>query len=156
MRAKGRAIRFHLKRGPRGWLSNFAAYAITLDGVTWPTSEHYYQAQKFVGDPAVMELIRSNPQPYIAWRMGHGPDHPPRTDWDEIKDEIMLRAVRAKFSQHEELRARLLATGDTVLVEHSSVDAYWGDGGDGSGLNKLGQILMQVREELRGSSGSSA
>jgi N-glycosidase YbiA len=42
-----------------------------------------------------------------------------------------------------------LATGDAKIVEHTENDAYWGDGGDGSGQNKLGQILMEVREELR-------
>ena len=55
----------------------------------------------------------------------------------------------AKFSQHDELRAMLLGTGDAVLIEHTTKDNYWGDGGDGSGKNRLGQILMSVREELR-------
>lgn len=54
------------------------------------------------------------------------------------------------FSQHEDLRALLLSTGDAKLVEHTENDAYWGDGGDGSGKNMLGRILVQVREQLRG------
>lgn len=60
----------------------------------------------------------------------------------------MTEAVRAKFSQHEDLAAILLGTGDAKLVEHTRNDAYWGDGGDGSGKNMLGQILMRVRAEL--------
>jgi len=61
----------------------------------------------------------------------------------------MLEAVRAKFSQHADLRALLVGTGDALLVEHTARDDYWGDGGDGHGKNRLGQILMQVRAELQ-------
>jgi ribA/ribD-fused uncharacterized protein len=79
---------------------------------------------------------------------------PLRRDWDSVKDAVMLEAVRAKFSQHADLKAILLATGDAVLVEHTERDSYWGDGGDGSGKNRLGQLLMQVRAELREASAS--
>jgi ribA/ribD-fused uncharacterized protein len=61
----------------------------------------------------------------------------------------MRDAVLAKFSQHADLKEILLSTADAKLVEHTFNDSYWGDGGDGSGQNKLGQILMSVREELR-------
>ncbi len=64
----------------------------------------------------------------------------------------MLEAVRAKFTQHEDIRAILLGTGDAKIVEHTANDNYWGDGGDGSGKNRLGEILMRVREELRAES----
>ncbi len=60
----------------------------------------------------------------------------------------MRAVVLAKFSQHDDLRAQLLATGDAQLVEHTERDAFWGDGGDGSGANMLGRILMDVREQL--------
>ena len=43
----------------------------------------------------------------------------------------------------------LLATGETLLVEHTANDNYWADGGDGSGKNRLGQLLMRLRDELR-------
>jgi N-glycosidase YbiA len=61
----------------------------------------------------------------------------------------MYTAVYAKFTQHEELRDRLLATGDAALIEHTRNDRYWGDGGDGTRCNMLGRVLMRVREELR-------
>jgi ribA/ribD-fused uncharacterized protein len=67
-----------------------------------------------------------------------------------VKDEIMLRAVRAKFQSHESLGEELLATGDEEIIEQTTDDKYWGCGSDGTGLNKLGLILMQVRAELRG------
>ena len=142
-------IRFYLKTGDYGWLSNFAPYPIELDGQRWPTSEHYYQAQKSPSDAEWMEEIRHHERPYDAWRMGRNAEHPRRPDWDAVKDEVMRAAVRAKFVQHEELRRLLLATGDAQIVEHSPIDNYWGDGGDGSGKNALGHILMEIRDELR-------
>jgi ribA/ribD-fused uncharacterized protein len=57
--------------------------------------------------------------------------------------------VTAKFEQHPELAAALLATGDSRIVEHTENDSFWGDGGDGSGRNMLGRILMEVRARLR-------
>ena len=64
----------------------------------------------------------------------------------------MRAAVDAKFRQHAALRELLLATGDAKLVEHTDRDAYWGDGGDGTGRNMLGRILMAIRETLRAES----
>lgn len=60
----------------------------------------------------------------------------------------MSKAVRAKFTQHDDIRATLLGSGNAKIVEHTENDSYWGDGGDGSGKNVLGQILMQIRSEL--------
>jgi ribA/ribD-fused uncharacterized protein len=85
----------------------------------------------------------------IAARLGRSRKQPLRHDWEDVKVEVMLRAVRAKFSQHGELRTLLLSTGDATIVEHTESDSYWGDGGDGSGSNMLGRILMQARDELR-------
>ena len=62
---------------------------------------------------------------------------------------VMLDALRAKFTQHDDLKAVLLGTGDAVLIEHTANDSYWADGGDGSGKNRLGLLLMRLREELR-------
>ena len=72
-----------------------------------------------------------------------------RRDWESVKEQIMRDAVLAKFSQHPELTELLLSTGDAVIVEHTENDDYWGDGGDGKGKNRLGHILMSVREQLR-------
>ena len=141
-------IRFYGTRDEYGIFSNFAAYPIVLKGKTWPTSEHYFQAQKFAGTEHE-ESIRKSASPMIAARKGRDRKKPLRKDWEKVKDAVMLEAVRAKITQHPELRARLLSTGDARLVEHTERDAYWADGGDGRGRNRLGEILMQVREELR-------
>jgi ribA/ribD-fused uncharacterized protein len=140
-------IEFYSTREAYGAFSNFAPHSIELDGLRWPTVEHYFQAQKFAGTPHV-EAIRQAPSPTLAARMGRSRARPLRPDWELVRDEIMLRAVRAKFAQHADLAALLLSTGDALIVERSRRDRYWGNGGDGSGANKLGLILMSVRAEL--------
>lgn len=130
-----------------GEFSNFARYPIRLKGKTWPTSEHYFQAQKFPGTPHEEELRKAKSAMQVA-RMGRQRTRPLRRDWESVKDNVMRDAVRAKFSQHPELTKLLLETGERKLVEHTTNDAYWGDGG-GSGRNMLGQILMEVRSALR-------
>ncbi len=142
-------VHFYSTAGEYGCFSNFSRHPIFLDGKRWPTSEHYFQAQKFCGTEHE-EAVRLCKKPSEAASLGRSRKLPLRHDWEGVKDQVMLEAVRAKFTQHEDLKATLLGTGDAVLVEHTANDSYWGDGGDGSGKNRLGQILMQVREELRG------
>ena len=141
-------IHFYSVSAEYGCFSNFSPHPITLGGKTWPTSEHYFQAQKFAGTPDEEE-VRLARSPMIAARMGRSRKRPLRKDWESIKDSIMREAVWAKFTQHADLREVLLATGEATIVEHTENDAYWGDGGDGRGRNRLGRILMEVREELR-------
>jgi ribA/ribD-fused uncharacterized protein len=141
-------INFYSVSDEHGHFSNFAPYPVRLKGKVWPTSEHYFQAQKFV-DTEHEEAIRKARSPMIAARMGRDRKKPLRPDWESVKDDVMREAVRAKFTQHPELRDVLLATGEAKLVEHTSNDSYWGDGGDGSGKNMLGRILMEVRTELQ-------
>lgn len=146
-------INFYSVSAEFGEFSNFAAFPIRLKGKTWPTSEHYFQAQKF-DDDEHREAIRKSNSPMIAARMGRSRKLPLRRDWESVKDSVMREAVLAKITQHEELRTLLLSTGDAVLVEHTSNDSYWGDGGDGSGKNRLGRILMEIRESLKRGSDS--
>jgi ribA/ribD-fused uncharacterized protein len=80
--------------------------------------------------------------------MGRDRSKPLRRDWERIKDDVMYDALKAKFGQHPELAALLLGTGDAEIVEHTHNDSYWADGGDGSGKNMLGQLLMRLRGEL--------
>lgn len=131
-----------------GEFSNFARYPIRLHGKTWPTSEHFFQAQKYAGTPREEE-IRQAKTPREAARLGRDRKVRLRRDWESVKDAVMREAVLAKFTQHDDLRELLLSTGDATLVEHTQNDSYWGDGGDGSGRNMLGRILMEVRDELR-------
>jgi N-glycosidase YbiA len=141
-------INFYSVSDEFGEFSNFAPYPFTLNGEWWPTSEHYFQAQKFE-DKAYKIEIRTSNSPMLAARMGRDRKQKLRRDWESVKVSVMRTAVLAKFTQHEELSALLLSTGDSKLIEHTENDDYWGDGGDGSGKNMLGRILMQVRESLR-------
>ena len=145
-----KVINFYKQNDEYGCFSNFASYPIKIDGFVWPTSEHYFQAQKFEKSSHQKE-IRKTKSPMIAARMGRDRKKKLREDWESVKDSIMLKAVREKFKQHKDIQEILLSTGDAKLVEHTTNDHYWGDGGNGSGKNRLGQILMQVREELRSS-----
>lgn len=143
-------IRFYRTSDPYGDFSNFAAFPIRIGGKTYPTSEHYFQAQKFeVTDASHAEAIRTTPSPMIAARMGRDRTKQLRRDWESVKDDVMRVAVRAKIEQHQTLSELLISTGNAKLIEHTSNDNYWADGGDGSGRNMLGQILMEIRDALR-------
>ncbi|MUH01381.1 DUF1768 domain-containing protein [Scytonema sp. UIC 10036] len=143
-------IYFYNTREKYGCFSNFSDHGFELDGLYWYTSEHYFQAQKFVGTPHV-EQIRLVKTPKDAARMGRDRNRPLRPDWEQVKDGIMKKAVLRKFQTHADIKEILLSTGDAELVENSPIDYYWGCGADGSGKNMLGKILMEVREILRDS-----
>jgi N-glycosidase YbiA len=141
-------ILFYRVNEPYGEFSNFSPHSFELKGRIWPTSEHYFQAQKFAGTEHE-EAVRLAKSPMIAARMGRSRQRPLRRDWEGAKDDIMREALRAKFTQHAALKSLLLSTGAAELVEHTTNDRYWGDGGDGKGKNRLGQLLMELREQLR-------
>ncbi|MDJ0735223.1 MAG: NADAR family protein [Nostocaceae cyanobacterium] len=133
-----------------GCFSNFSHHGFELDGFWWATSEHYFQAQKFVEtDRNWFDKIREAKTPKETKKMGGSRKHPLRSDWEQVKDGIMQQAVLKKFETHGDIREILLGTGDKLIVENSPIDYYWGCGADGSGKNKLGEILMVVRDILR-------
>lgn len=133
---------------PYGCFSNFSRHGFALDGVYWLTVEHYFQAQKFPDTPHV-EAIRLAKTPKQAKSMGNDRSKPLRADWESVKDEIMRQGVLRKFETYADIREILLATDDEHIYEAAPSDYYWGCGADGSGLNRLGEILMDVREILR-------
>jgi N-glycosidase YbiA len=141
-------INFYSTTGEHGCFSNFFRSRIFLDGKHWRTTEHYFQAMKYKGTPREEE-VRNAKTPAEAANLGRSRKYPLRKDWESVKESVMREALVAKFTQHAELRAILLGTGDALLVEHTVNDSYWGDGGDGSGKNRLGHLLMSVRDELR-------
>lgn len=141
-------IQFYETRGEYGCFSNFSKHPINLDGTTWPTTEHYFQAMKFAGTEHE-EKVREAPTAMIAAKMGRERSRPLRKDWEAVKEQVMMKALRAKFTQHASARNTLLGTGNARLVEHTNKDSYWADGGNGSGKNRLGELLMQLRAELR-------
>lgn len=134
-------IRFYKVNDPYGFFSNFAAYPIVIDSQSWKTTEHYFQAQKFE-DQDVQERIQAIDSPMKAALEGRNRTYTLVSNWELIKEEVMLKALRAKFFQHPELTHELLQTQDALLIEHTVNDHYWGNGGDDSGKNRLGYLLM--------------
>ncbi len=140
-------IYFYSTREQYGCFSNFSLHGFELDGLYWATSEHYFQAQKFVGTPHA-EQIRLLKTPKDTARMGRERTRPLRQDWEQVKDDIMRQAVLSKFKTHTDIRNILLSTANEEIVENSPIDFYWGCGADGSGKNMSGKILMEVRKIL--------
>lgn len=132
------------------WLSNFYISNVILDGETYPTVEHAYQAAK-TNDPEIRKQIREALTPKVAKRFGTQLVKMTESDkkyWDAKKYWIMMGLIRQKFHNYKELQEKLVATGDAELVEANWWgDIYWGVCND-QGENNLGKILMKVREEF--------
>jgi ribA/ribD-fused uncharacterized protein len=143
-----KVINFYRERDEYGCFSNFSDHSFVIDGVTWPTSEHYFQAKKFEGSKWE-EYIRKVPTPADSAKEGRDHSKPLRKDWEDVKEKVMYTAIHAKFTQNEDIYNILMKTGDAKLVEHTRNDKYWGDGGDGSGKNRLGINLMLLRDDFR-------
>lgn len=137
--------------GEHHFLSNFHLAEVTYDGVTYPSTEHAYQAAKTL-DLAARRKIRECGKPNRA--KGLGRKIKMRANWESIKLSVMEDLVRQKFTKHADLKGLLLETGDRKLVEGNWwKDIYWGVY-NGVGQNHLGKILMKIRGELRDQSSS--
>lgn len=127
------------------FLSNFYAHPVVFQGITYPTNEHAFQAAKTM-DISEKRKILSMSTPGEAKRAGRKVNLIPL--WDAIKDDIMYHICKKKFSDPV-LKKMLLDTGDAELIEGNTWrDKYWGVY-NGVGENKLGKILMRIRDEMR-------
>lgn len=133
------------------FLGNFHKVPLVYNGLEFQCSEAAFQAAKFPHLPAVQRQFTSLDGD-SAWRLAKQYASSQRSDWLHVNKDVMLEVLRAKYSQHPHLLRRLLATRNAYLVEHTphGRDAFWGDNGDGTGQNVLGNLLMQVRGELGG------
>jgi len=151
-------------RGRYFFLSNFYPCEIKHKGISYPSVEHYYVAQKFRGmqfyggyhftEPDFKEMISSIKDPSDAKKLGR--TRKIRSDWDSIKDDVMSFGVTYKFTKHQDLKDMLLATGDDHIIEGNyHHDNYWGDcrcdncNLKGGGENKLGILQMSIRESIK-------
>ncbi|MFH1814400.1 MAG: NADAR family protein [Pseudomonadota bacterium] len=145
-------IRFYrANEKPYGMFSNLFKREIEFEGEVFQTAEHAYQAGK-AAKPEVRKWLMDAPSPSLLAMAAHGLyvwDITP--NWAKIKFDRMKRILVAKYTQHDDLKALLLDTGDARLVESATVDnavnRLWGEV-NGVGQNKLGQLLMEVRSEL--------
>ncbi len=144
-------IYFYKVSDPYGCFSNFSLHPIEIEGIPWQTVEHYYQAQKFVGseNESLIQVIRNVSTPMEAAQIGRDRTLKLRSDWEDVKQQVMWQGVLTKFLRHTDIQAILLDTGEALLVEDSPTDYYWGCGQDKTGQNQLGKILMNVRQEIR-------
>lgn len=160
-------IEFFGNKGEYGFLSNFHNAIIEIEGTTWSSVEHFYQASKAT-NVEDRQRVACAEGPGSAKRVGR--TIAVRGDWDsvvgdpslhtlfsdeqgvvveKVKDHFMYAALIAKFTQRRELRAALLRTGTQPLIEASPRDYYWGVGKERTGLNKLGRMLQLVRARLQ-------
>ena len=158
-----RILFFRRDRDTFPFLSNFYPASIILDEFNWHSSEQYYQYYKS-DEPTFKEAIIATETALEAKIIGataltsagietmtykHNKRCKRCDNWDDIKLDLMQKVVRAKFEQNPKLMKMLLATNNTLLIEDSEEDYFWGSGADGSGMNQLGKILMTVRQEAR-------
>ena len=146
--ARKAKIEFYDRADPFYELTNFFPCSIVIAGKEYPTTEHYYQAAKFITTfPDIAEVIRCTERPREAFNIAQTYRAYQRADWHEVSLDIMETALLAKFSI-EPMRRLLMLTEDRRLVEHTVNDSFWGDGGNGRGQNNLGRLLEKVRAQL--------
>jgi ribA/ribD-fused uncharacterized protein len=132
--------------GEYRFLSNFYPTQVTYNNITYPSSEHAYQAQKS-GNSRVHKIFAKLETAAEAKTLGHALK--PRADWDQMKQLVMFNIVKLKFDSNPKLKEMLLATGDREIIEGNTWnDTYWGVC-DGVGENHLGKILMLIRTNYR-------
>ena len=146
-------IRFYrANEKPHGAFSNLFPRPIKFEGREFPTAEHAYQAGK-PRKEKVREWILSAPTPSLVAMAAHGLyTWEISPNWSQIKINRMREVLRAKFTQHEDLKQLLLSTGEARIVEAgrvaNAVNRAWGEV-NGKGRNMLGVLLMELRAELR-------
>ena len=143
--------KFYDKDTPLYGFTNFSDHTVVYSGKTYPTSEHLFQAFKFIGvrDDIAEDIRTLCPGPRDAFNMAHREYSNQRRDWQNVRVGRMRLILQHKFSQHRDLAAELLSTGDDELIEDSPVDFFWGCGKDGTGRNGLGKQLEKVRDWFR-------
>lgn len=140
----GDDILFYLRNDPYGWLSNFWRAPQIVDGIIYPTNEHYYQAMK-ARDPVTRQWITQAPRAFYAMEAGRAlRDKDKLENWEAIKIKVMLNGLRAKFRGNLDIQRLLVETYPAKLHEDSSTDMFWGI----KGRDMLGVLLMSVRNEF--------
>jgi hypothetical protein len=144
------------------WLSNFKFCTIKSGKHTFNNTEQMFMYHKalFFEDFEIADEILKTSIPYEAKALGRKVKNYNDEEWSTIRYDIMYEANLLKYSQNEELKTKLLDTGDKILVEVNPRDNIWGIGMDENnpdihdetkwkGQNLLGKVLMDVRKILR-------
>jgi hypothetical protein len=144
---KEETIYFYSVDGPFGFMSNFYPCEFVARGQLWKSSEHFYQAYKFIDHFEIFERVRNAKTCKECYKLAWKFEAFFRKDWKEVKDDIMWEALQNKFQQNPDLFQKLKNTGTCNLVEHALKDFHYGCGIDGSGKNILGKMLMVLRSK---------
>lgn len=140
-------------RGENEYLTNFYPSIVVVDNEAYPTVEHAFQAAK-TDDLTLKAKIRSASTAREAKKIGS--TVPLIQDWDQKRLDVMASLVNQKFTEHLDLKLRLLATGNRELIQGNTYkDRFWGQDQSGVGENHLGKILMAVRAQIRAAEGTS-
>lgn len=132
-------------QGRHRFLSNFYECNLEWDGIKWTSSEAAYQAAKTLDRNKRLEFV--NLSPSETKRKGKAVVL--RSDWEEVKIEIMAEILFAKFEANPQLKKMLIETGDAHLEEGNNWhDRFWGvcPPGSKTGKNHLGRLLMELRD----------
>lgn len=155
---KPNKILFYHAHDPYYGFTNFSSDPIEYNGKKYPTSEHLFQSLKFMERrPELAEHIRTcSTRPRVVFDEAHRFSPEVRSDWLQVRIEMMDLVLWHKFSQNRHLKEELLSTGDAELVEDSDKDSFWGIGVDRKGQNQLGKALVRLRTKLRDEQSNSA
>jgi len=149
-------------------LSNFSAFRLSWRAIDFDTSEHAYQWEKFrhveQNDPSHIFCLRCDVQDQIqrarsahaAFKLAEAHVAMVQPCWPAIRVAVMRTILTTKVHQHEYVRRKLFETGDRILIEDSFRDAWWGWGPEKNGVNMLGKLWMDIRDELRKKEQTSA
>lgn len=129
-------------------LSNFSSFMLDWKGLRFPTSEHAYHWEKFVGKPEIQAKILDAKSAHDSLKIAHEHKDSYLPNWDEIKLDVMTNICRAKAQQHPYVMKKLIQTGSRQIIEDSWRDDYWGWGPNCDGNNHLGKIWMKLRDEI--------
>lgn len=130
--------------GEHFFLSNFYPAPLEFGGFVFPTSEHAYQAAKS-SDINIWRRFTKIPHPGQAKKYGRQIEV--RPNWEKEKINVMRKVLNNKFRDNEDLLQMLYNTGSAKLVEGNTWgDRFWGVC-DGRGLNNLGILLMEIRDD---------
>jgi ribA/ribD-fused uncharacterized protein len=147
-------VSFRTTDGKFGGLSNMApGFPLSVNGISIRTSEALYQACRFPHLPDVQALIIAESSPMTAKMKSKPFRKESRADWDAVRVKVMRWCLRVKLAHNWDKFSNLLvATGDSPIVEDSRKDDFWGakplEDGTLVGMNVLGRLLMELREQL--------
>lgn len=141
-------IKFYRATGEYGFFSNLYKKPLIFEDREFSCGESAYQYGKF-RDEDTRKWAMESPKPHLLSILAHGLFvWDIVSNWSKIKVNRMYNVLKVKFSDPE-LKEKLLNTGNSVLIENSKTDAFWGIGKLGKGKNTLGKLLMRLREEIK-------